>query len=381
MTITLLALFLIQAGAQNSGTVTGGVHSAAAPAVGVRVYAQQVRDTGDVNSPAAPIEGQTLTEASGRYRLELPAGHYYIASGSVSSPTYYPGTTNLSVAKLVEVTPGGVIDGIDFDSFVAAVSAPTLTLLPSGTLTGTVRFTDGTPAAGVTVLGVPSSAIVPAGAVPPPYPLPSTQTDATGRYRLLATQPDDYYIVAGFAEASAFYTGGKNATTPKTVPLAIQATVDFLDVEIPRPIQRVGTTVRGQVSTRDGLPIAGSTVLIVRPSPAAMGVPGATLPSAYVVPEAVSGADGTFEFSHVVSGFYNARASLGAVHQYQSFDLQHDGSFEVPGVPPGTYSVETEGILHVIQATIPEGDAARLEVVIGLGRASSPVRIEIPQRR
>jgi hypothetical protein len=71
----------------------------------------------------------------------------------------------------------------------------------------------------------------------------------------------------------------------------------------------------------DGTPVADSTVFIVSPSPAAMGVPGTTLPSAYAVPETRSGADGMFEFLNVVPGFYNARASLGGIDRYESFDL------------------------------------------------------------
>ena len=126
MILALLALIVAQAGTQTSGAVTGIVRSAAgAPAAGVRVYAQQVRDAGDANSPTAPLEGQTQTDASGRYRLELPTGRYYIGSGAVSSPTYYPGTTNLSAARTVLITSGGVVEGIDFASFVAATSVPT----------------------------------------------------------------------------------------------------------------------------------------------------------------------------------------------------------------------------------------------------------------
>src|SRR5678816_4402388 len=98
-----LYAFLLQVGTP-MGAVSGTVRSAGGtPTGGVRVYAQQVRDTTDANSPA-PLEGLVQTDASGRYRLELPAGRYYIASGSVASPTYFPGTTDVASARTITVT-------------------------------------------------------------------------------------------------------------------------------------------------------------------------------------------------------------------------------------------------------------------------------------
>jgi len=151
MTGIVLSLFLLQAAPM--GVVTGIVRSlTGTPAAGVRVYAQQVRDTADANSPAAPLEGLVQTDAAGRYRLELPAGRYYIASGSVSAPTYYPGTTDVASARLITVTSGGVVEWIDFGSFVAPTRFPLINAIPigpGGDLLGTVRFPDGTPAANV----------------------------------------------------------------------------------------------------------------------------------------------------------------------------------------------------------------------------------------
>jgi hypothetical protein len=66
----------------------------------------------------------SLTDASGRYRLEVTAGRYYIASGSVDRPTYYPGTTNVATARVFSLAAGGLVESIDFSSFVP----PTQTL-------------------------------------------------------------------------------------------------------------------------------------------------------------------------------------------------------------------------------------------------------------
>src|SRR5215510_6446496 len=119
----LLAVFVfLQAGPQSVGVVTGVVRGAnGMPTPGVRVYAIGVRDTLEaLNTGTAPLEGLTQTDASGRYRLEMTPGRYYIASGSVSSPTFYPGTTNAAQARVVTVASGGVVESIDFSSFVPA---------------------------------------------------------------------------------------------------------------------------------------------------------------------------------------------------------------------------------------------------------------------
>jgi len=321
MPAILLALFLFQGGANNAGAVTGVVRSGGVPAPSVRVYAQQVRDAADASSPAAPLEGQAQTDAAGRYRLELAPGRYYIASGAVSSPTYYPGTTELAAAMLVTVTPGGVTEGIDFSSFTSVLPGISNAQPAGGLIFGMVRYPDGSRAVNITVMAFPSSAVVPAGTVAPWYATLRVQTDSLGGYSFRGVQSDTYYVVAGFAEAWAFYTGGPNSTTPKTVVMVAPATVVLTDVEIPRPISRTGTTVRGQVLTARGDSAPGTTVTIASPSPSPMGVMGVRLPSAYAVPDVQVAPDGTFEFSNVVPGFYNARASLRTVHVYQSFEV------------------------------------------------------------
>lgn len=313
---------MIQAGAQGVGAVTGVVRSPSGPASGVRVYAQQIRDAADATSPAAPLEGLARTDATGRYRLELPAGRYYIASGSVSSPTYYPGTTDLARATLVTVTAGGVVDGIDFAGFVPAPTIPLGLAVPLalGYLSGTVRYPDGSPARNVRVIAFSSTAFVPA-TVTPWYTTAISYTDASGRFRAGTSVTDTFYIAAGFAESPVFYTGGVAATAPKSVTLTPPATVDALDMEIPFPAPRTGTTVKGQVVNRDGSPAVGVSVLIASPAPSPMGVMAIRLPSAYPVPETQVAPDGTFEFSNVVPGFYNGRASRPGRQVYISFEV------------------------------------------------------------
>ena len=103
----------------------------------------------------------------------------------------------------------------------------------------------------------------------------------------------------------------------------------MLDIEIPFPVRKVGTaTVRGRVMFTDGTPAVGTTVAIASPSSARPGVMGIqlpmSLPSAYAVSEVPVRPDGTFEFSNLVPGFYNARASLRDKHVYESFEVGTD---------------------------------------------------------
>src|SRR6185369_8915480 len=105
------------------------------------------------------------------YRLEVPAGRYYIAAGSVASPTYFPDTTALSAAKTILITAGTTVDGINFSKFVAAPLsgrmgldiASILARQPNstGVLSGILRFDDGKPASNITVVAIPSSTLKP----------------------------------------------------------------------------------------------------------------------------------------------------------------------------------------------------------------------------
>src|SRR5689334_7601887 len=100
MTLLLLGLWLQ---VQPVGIVTGRVVSpTGVPAVGVRVVAMSV---GDATDPRAPTVFDSLsqTDEMGRFRLEVPPGRYYIAAGSVQSPTYFPETADIKAARVVAV--------------------------------------------------------------------------------------------------------------------------------------------------------------------------------------------------------------------------------------------------------------------------------------
>jgi predicted metal-dependent HD superfamily phosphohydrolase len=277
----LLAVLLLQLSLQNAGFVTGVARGAdGKPAPGVRVRAIALRDAAEAANVPSAFESLTQTDESGRYRLEITPGRYYIASGSVTAPAYYPGTTELTSARAVAIAAGAVVEGVDFSSFVPASRTPTgLSLLPpgsTGVVSGVIRFPDGTPAQSIVALA--SSAvtratssgtilfqsvaaysqamalftrtqtgslfIAPSGATV----TLSARTDAGGRYRIENLPPDTYYLVAGFAEAPALYPGAPDIQTATKITTTPTTKLDSPDFTIP-PLPPT-TSVSGRVTAR-----------------------------------------------------------------------------------------------------------------------------------
>jgi len=99
-----------------NGTVVGALRdSSGAPAVGVRVSAMARPDEVKDLLAASSFGALAETDSAGRFRLEnVPPGRYYIVAGRVDAPTYYPGTVQLSEGKVVLITPGTTVEGINF---------------------------------------------------------------------------------------------------------------------------------------------------------------------------------------------------------------------------------------------------------------------------
>jgi hypothetical protein len=99
-----------------NGTVAGVLRdSFGAPAVGVRVSAMARPDEIKDLLAASSFGALAETDSAGRFRLEnVPPGRYYIVAGRVDAPTYYPGTVQANEGKIVQITPGLSVSGIDF---------------------------------------------------------------------------------------------------------------------------------------------------------------------------------------------------------------------------------------------------------------------------
>ena len=114
--LVLAVVFLTQGGTpQQSGVVSGRLHftGATEPPPIVRVAAIPAET--DVPAADSILIGIATSDATGNFRLEdVPPGRYYIMAGFVAAPTYYPGVTRISDARVVTVTAGSVLTGVDF---------------------------------------------------------------------------------------------------------------------------------------------------------------------------------------------------------------------------------------------------------------------------
>src|SRR6187399_2155832 len=156
----LLPLLLVQQpNRPEFGTLSGQLRgSDGRPAAGIRVFVTPVEAAiaprgGRAVSVRAPdpigrsgrgggtaiLSSISQTDNQGRYQLaDVLPGRYYIAAGSLASPTYYPSGTALNQGRIVNVVAGETITNLDI---TLAASAPSN---PPRDLWGRLAFADGT---------------------------------------------------------------------------------------------------------------------------------------------------------------------------------------------------------------------------------------------
>jgi hypothetical protein len=125
-TVSLWAALLFWGAAQlnSGGSITGTIRRPdGQPAAGVRVVATAAPDPAQRCAGSVVFETITLTDGSGRYRLDsVSPGRYFIAAGPVAAQTYHPGTSTQSTASIVTITrESPTYSGVDFT--VASPSA------------------------------------------------------------------------------------------------------------------------------------------------------------------------------------------------------------------------------------------------------------------
>ena len=100
---------------QASGTVSGVLKTVdGKPAAGVRVSAMTRQEPLQATAAVA-LASIAETDENGRYTIEgIPPGQYYIVAGSIDRPTYFPGTQDITSARVVQITAGARIAGFDF---------------------------------------------------------------------------------------------------------------------------------------------------------------------------------------------------------------------------------------------------------------------------
>jgi len=308
-----------------SGTVSGVVRtSAGTPAAGVRVSAMVPPEAGTETALAGSFAALAQTDEQGRYRLEgIPQGRYYIVAGRVDLPTFYPGTADVSNARVFAITPGGAVSGIDFvmmdnsirsagSSGVFGISSSSLVQLQmtipirvrmdpgvklpvfaAGSFT-MVRFTD-------TSIGVQRTQTIKDS-----FSFNLTLSSGSPEFRV-----DVVNLPAGYIVKSITYGTTDVTANPLKIPAAL----------LPRP----------SIVTANGI----TQVTIASAPPNGQSVAELTISMATVPVSAVPGARVTGRAKDMEPRSIYMSGNPGTFFS--------DGSFEFRGVAPGRYSIAAPG--------------------------------------
>lgn len=268
--------FNLVAGGTISGTVKGPVGQ---PLPNIFVSAS---DTGGLG-----LGMSAASDADGTYTITgLLAGSYRVeASGSEWVRQYYDHSNTYNTATPVAVTSGGTTSGINFD------------LVAGGTISGTVRGSDGNLLPGANVC---TSSLLESN--------PCTQSDANGAYALTGLAPGSYFVnVQGIGGgASQYYNHADSMTTASAVTVTSGASTTGINFNLVE-----GGIISGTVRGPGGTPVAGVMVLAQNTPGIMFFVAGASAQTA---------ADGTYTIAGLPAGIYFVQAypimNLGYVPQY-----------------------------------------------------------------
>jgi hypothetical protein len=248
-----------------------------------------------------------LTDDRGEYRLFwVPPGRYYLSAGSPSRPTpgrmaflapgmnrfprtFYPDTTDPSAALVIDVQPGGEINGMDFrlsEQAVYRVRGRVIDTV-SAQIPGNVNVSI-TPRNSLVMSGTSSSGI--------PY------NPNDGTFELREVPSGSYWIIAQLSAPVQRQPGGP----PPRFPTGISA-VDVAGADV----DGVAVTVMPPVN------ISGRVHIDGQPLPAEMGV------------------------AIILS---NPQPGFGPLAIPFPAKATSDGSFQVEGVHPGQYRVNVVGL-------------------------------------
>ena len=326
--ITILLTMLLAQGIPalpgESGTVSGVLHTAAGdPAAGVRVSAMVPPESVAEAASAASFVALAQTDEQGRYSLQgIPAGRYYIVAGRVDLPTYYPGTIDLTKARIFAIPPGGTVSGIDF------------VMMDNSVRTASSFDTIGVRLPAAAPIMIPIRVVVEDGAKLPVYASGGfTQVQFTERnsgsqrtqsiktsltftvppslssspeYRVNVVNLPEGYIVKSMMYGANDVTTSVLKIPPELIPRPAVVTVAGITQQVVASVPPAGgaapelkiTLATVPVSSARGVRVTGRTNDNEARSVYLSGIPG-TLYS-----------DGTFEFRDVVPGRYNL-AALG----------------------------------------------------------------------
>src|SRR5213594_746337 len=97
---------------------------------------------------------------------------------------------------------------------------------PTGVVTGRIRKSDGSPAAGMRVSAMLAPEAGRSDAADAGALFSQTQTDELGRYRLENVPPGRYYIMAGRVDAPTFYPGKEDILAATAISVAASTPIN-----------------------------------------------------------------------------------------------------------------------------------------------------------
>jgi hypothetical protein len=349
---SLLALQGIPVQAQQAGTVSGVLKdSEGKPLPGIRMAAIARPQSLDEAVTSAAMSSLAETDEQGRYTLEgIPPGRYYIAAGRLDAQTYYPGTTNMAMAKEVVITAGSTLSGIDFAlgdlSFGRASSRGGLVVGVNMNATAAIPLR-------VTVEGggkIPLSAggkfitvkLDMGTAITTPISstvvnIPGPQTTA---YRVTVENLPETYAVKSLTYGSTDLLTGTLRLTPPNFPRSTSIAVSTTAGANP-PVLQLPQNEGDLLNYLFAL-AAGRGLIVAPVAPAPPPAPASTVqitpPLSWlsitlkqVAPNPVAGVRVSGRLSAPGNRMVYASGIPGTVYS--------DGTFEVHGVPPGRHSI------------------------------------------
>ena len=271
------------------------------------------------------------TDLDGNFTMSNVSPGDYFVTGSLSG--YVNETGEVQAAVSAGTDPSAALPGVPEISVTAAGASTALTLQRGGVIAGTVAWDDGSPAGGVQVVAqvAPTASTTGAGATqattsnlgrPAGFGgVPAgTQTDDRGHYRLTGLSPG-IYLVRAAVQAPA-PGGSQTRGFARTLNLAVYAPDKMRRTEA-ATITLAGPEERDDVAIT--MKLAGLHVVSGN-----IGSTSATVRS------------GTVSLTDQADSSLSRTGSIGA-----------DGSFTVPYVPPGNYT------LNVIASTQPQATGGR----------------------
>ncbi len=296
--------FALQRGAVITGKV---IRENREPVIFAAVRLQQVNRQGKMESFISPVSGlSNFTDDRGVYRLYgLPAGRYVVGI-ALPNQSYYPNTTDLSKAAIVEVSEGAEVTNIDI-----ILSAPPKAYAVSGRIIDAetnkplpnIKF-------GYSETGKETTA---ASAI-----MANTRANEGGEFRIDRLSVGRYSVFIVADETSAYYS--------EVLPFEVKdAPVSGLAVKAYRGANLSGVVSLEDETNVDALAKLAQVELLVN-------VESAIVSPARWTPVKI-GAGGSFSVSGLLPG--TARLRLSPTSESKGFRLirlEHDGNSQTSGI-------------------------------------------------